>query len=177
MYWLVKFCDEWDKNYLAEGVKINGQIATFNKIWVTASVYGCHSINKGCDSHSWQIKLCDDVSFYSVGIIEDKEEILKECQNHSGYVINDGCYLYSDGRFFCGCTMSCKQYFNTSEDNPMNSKESIITMTLNMNNNTLSYKINDKDYGIATNQLKGEKYRLVLNACLCSAGESIFELL
>ena len=35
-------------------------------------------------------------------------------------------------------------------------------MTLNMNNHTLSYKINDKDYGTATDKLMGTKYRLAI---------------
>ena len=36
-------------------------------------------------------------------------------------------------------------------------------MTLNMNNHTLSYKINDKDYGIVTDELDEKKYRLIVS--------------
>ena len=55
-YWLVKFCDEWDEKYSDENVENDGQIATV-KNFGTISVYGCHSINRGCDTHSWEIKL------------------------------------------------------------------------------------------------------------------------
>ena len=42
-------------------------------------------------------------------------------------------------------------------------KGTIITITLDMNKPSLSFKINDKDFGVATNELDRNKYRLVIN--------------
>ena len=64
-YWLIKFCDVWNKQFLAENAVINGQLATCTLMQYGATcIYGCHSIDERCGSHSWQIKLNTDVSLY-----------------------------------------------------------------------------------------------------------------
>ena len=98
-YWLIQICDEWDKKYLTKSVEIDGQIAKLNKSNRCVSIYGCHSIDRGCDSYSWQIKLNTDIVWFGVGIIEDKEEILKKYQNRTDYILKHGCGLASNGLF------------------------------------------------------------------------------
>ena len=97
-YWLIKVCDEWDKQFLAEGVEIDGQQISISNNTIN-SFYGCYSFNTG--EHSWQIKLHSDISMFFIGIIEDDEAVLRRYQKSRWHWHANGCCLGSDGQFSC----------------------------------------------------------------------------
>ena len=73
-------------------------------------------------------------------------------------MIRGGCFLFINGEFFHDG--SRKQYSSKFFE-----KDTVIEMVLNMDKSSIHYKIDDKDYGIATDKLSGDKYRLVINLC------------
>ena len=156
-YWLITICDEWDKKLSSDKVAGDGQIVTAGTSASYASIYGCLGIDKG--SYTWQVKLKSEVRWFCMGIIEDDDNILTKYRDGCGYVLNNGCCLHDDGKFYLGSQTSGKSYI----DGFPRSAETIIAMTLNMDDHTLSYKINAKDYGIVTNKLDKSKYRLVIS--------------
>ena len=46
-FWFIQICDEWDDQYLSEGVIIDGEIVKHTNDCDVVSIYGCHSIVKG----------------------------------------------------------------------------------------------------------------------------------
>ena len=156
LFWFIKVCDEWDKEASADSIEIDGQMVHSTEGGMR-SLYGCQSISKG--THSWQIKFITKVEWICIGIIEDKPEILQKYRYHdiSYYVSDYGCYVYNVGNFWA------KKGINFTYCDQFGAKGTVITMTLDMDQHTLSYKINDKDYGIATDKLAKDKYRLIIN--------------
>ena len=159
-YWLISICDEWDKELSSDNVKYDEQTFTKQSNYGFASIYGCLGIDKG--SHIWQIKVKSDVKFLAIGIIQDDEQILNEYKHGCKYVIDNGCCLeVTQGKFYHGTT-SAERALVYCQDKLTPLQGTIFTMTLDMDTHTLSYKINDKDYGVATDKLDKSKYRLVV---------------
>ena len=162
-YWLITVCDEWDKHYLSsEHVEIDESGATVKSIKAgVVSIYGCRTVDKGV--YSWQIKLMMNVAatsrWFCMGVIQDKHGILERFKQSYMYVEHHGCCLHNDGRFYRGSASFGKDYMDRFKVE----EEIIILMTLDMDNHTLSYKVNDKDYGIVTDQLGKDRYRLVIS--------------
>ena len=94
-----------------------------------------------------------------IGIIEDNEWILKENLNRNFYngarniiyLMNDLGNIYFPGQWG-------KLYCNT-----FHKKDTIITITLDMDKRTLRFKIDDRDCGDADGEISYEKYRLAVN--------------
>ena len=153
-YWLIKICDEWDKEFSSENITIDGQKAQCKKQALT-SAYGCQSVNKG--SYSWKIKFNTQVTWICIGVKHDDSAILHEFENRNSYDdYGYGCLLYTNGGFWS--EGSDYHYCDGFRD-----KDTMITMTLNMDKHTICYKINDKDLGPAQYKLDKEKYRMVVN--------------
>ena len=165
MYWLLNPCDKWDRKFSSKRIKIEEEIGRCKKAG-TASIYGSLSIDRG--SYSWRIRYKTKIQWICIGVIRDNPEILKQFQRSNRYIDSyHGCYLSQAGYFYDAYTRLynygdnkgrkyCKEYRD---------KDTIITMTLNMDEQTLRYKINDREYGIATDQLEKDKYRMVVNMC------------
>ena len=170
-YWLITVCDEWDKRLSSDKVEYNQQLITTIRPNAWKLVYGCLGIDKGL--HTWQIKIISDIRFLAIGVIEDNENVLTAYNHNHRFVIKHGCCLEVKSGMFYHRTISslnAKSYSISSKA----SQGDIFTMTLDMDNHTLSYKINDKDYGIATNTLDKSKYRL---AVLLRHVDHVIELL
>ena len=88
----------------------------------------------------------------------DEPDVLKEHLNDSDYHQNhDGCLFFSgDGDLYYEST-------NRSYAQSFADKGSIIVMTLDMEQHSISLKVNDEDYGMAYDGLKRDKYRLAVN--------------
>ena len=159
-YWLIPVCDEWDRKLSFNNIHIDGQIMkSAAKRGQPQSIYGCLGVDKG--SHTWQIKLRSNASWFTIGIIQDKHEILTKFKNSYDYVVNNGCCLLCTGRFYKGGTDIASAFKYCTF--PKGTVEGmVITMTLDMDNHTLSYKINGDDNGIATDEIDKTKYRLVV---------------
>ena len=157
-FWLIKICDEWDKKYIYSGVTIDGDIAKYSNDSTIASVYGCHSIDKG--SYSWEMVLRrpSHPGWFCVGLIEDTPDIL---QNYTGsctyYIDGHGCHLFHNGCFYDPTKKQVTESFVGHE-------ETKIVMVVNMNEHKLWFNINDTEDEIATDQLDTNKsYRMVIN--------------
>ena len=155
LFWFIKVCDEWDKKYLADGVEINGQMMKAPDTFEWTSVYGRHSIDKG--SYTWEVTIKASCQWFSFGLIEDKPDILEEFIESINYVDAHGCVLHDNGKFYRGSTSPLKDYSAAFED-----ADAKITMTLDMDNHTLRYIVNGKDYGVVTDKLDKKKYRMVV---------------
>ena len=173
-YWLAKICDEWDKKYIkpvdSGDIQIDGQVLVRrekNKDYRVRSLYGCHVVDKGL--YEWKIQFNTEVKWICIGIIKDNDAILEENWRSNQFFCGDGCFLINaNGRFFHkGIGKNYCPSFQT--------KDTIITMTLNMDEHTLRYKINDNDRGIATDKLDQNAYRFVV--CLGHNKEYVVELL
>ena len=158
MYWLITICDKWDHEYINhQDIEINGQVATrkYNTDFLEKSLYGWHVVDKG--SYRWQIKFKTHINWICIGIIRDDDEILKEYESSNQFYMHDGCFLVNEkGNFWH--KGSSKKYCSRFD-----TKHTVITMTLNMDKHTLSYRINDKDYGIATDKLDQNPYRFAIS--------------
>ena len=158
LFWFIKVCDEWDREHLPGAVKIDGQTVKATS-WGDQCVYGCHSIDKG--SHQWTLQLTRKTTgkWFCIGIIEDKPEILKEFQNSVNFILEHGCLLHSDGKFYRGSITYGESYMGQTR---FEEEDTRIAMALDMDNHTLSFNIDGIDYGVATNKLDKDRYRMVI---------------
>ena len=158
-FWIIKICDEWDEEFSFKNIDIDGPIVKYKGNCDEALVYGCHSIDKG--SYSWEIQMTrkTDEAWFFMGIIEDEPDILKKSSTDFDYLFDNACCLHDDGKLSRGRISSGKPYIPT---NVLRSKKYKIQMTLDMDNHTLRYAVNGKDYGVATNELDKKRYRMVV---------------
>lgn len=163
-YWLIKVCDEWDRDFCVPDIAIEGAsvMLTDNTSAIT-SVYGSHSLSSG--SHEWMIRLKTKITWICIGIIEDTNEILLKYQRDNDYYKENGAFIINNGDHFSNSR------WNWGYCEPFKEKGTIIVMTLNMNECTLTYKINDKEYGIAMRDIPKKSYRFV--ASLNLKGDAI----
>ena len=170
-FWLIKVCDEWDEELSGNNIKFDGQIAKCLRKRYTA-IYGCHSIDKG--SHSWRIKFKSDIYRVYIGVLEDDKNILTQFRNIKSIwdVTAHGCFLGNSGDFYHN-DYNTEYILNSQywlDEHEFTSKETIIEMTLNMDEHSIRFKIADGDYieygcidyGIATDELKEGVYRLAV---------------
>ena len=157
-YWFIKVCDEWDKKLMANHVKIDGQQVELTED-EHASIFGCRIIDKG--SYSWTIQFKTDIKWIAIGIVEDDPEIMKNMQTHNCFnFMSKGRFILNIGGFFAdGNWADISDNYHVQ----FREKHTIITTTINMDNKSLSFKINDKECGIATNALDKDKYRFMIN--------------
>ena len=160
LFWLIKVCDEWDSKYASKYIKIDGQTVRSLASRSCISTYGCHSIDKG--SYCWEMEVKQiGLAFLLVGLVEDTPNNLQKCQESCDYVAGHGCVLYSaDGKFSRGTNEDCftKKYAESFEK-----EQNVgIRMILDMDNHTLSFNVNSKDYGIATDKLDKRRYRMLV---------------
>lgn len=159
-------CDDWFAEYATKEIEFNESSIIFKKGSSQGQrcIFGREVIESGIKE--WKIKFLTDIAWICIGIIEDNDEILKEYARR-------GCSYYNQS---LGCFMLSGSFY--SEGNPRfrycdhkKDKGTVITMTLNMNQHTLNYKINDTDHGVATDKLSAKKYRLAVT--LVDDGKSV----
>ena len=151
----------------AEGIKVDGSTVKLEDD-AMSSIYGSHNVDQG--SYSWKIKFVTDIRWICFGIINDDEEVLEKYRYRNDYDGIEGGHLYTTGTFYSG--EGCKAIYSYSDF--IRDKDTIIEMTLNMDEKSLNYKINGKDHGIVAYPLTKDKYRMVINLCWES---NIIELL
>ena len=166
VFWLLKVCDEWDKYYSTAHYRFSNDSVSLQvkddedgHLDYTPSMYGSHSIGSG--SYQWTITIKRNVDWICVGIIEDKHKILQKFLTENDYDYeNGGFVMLPTGVIYYrgGITFDFCDELKGSWDESL-----IVIMTLNMDDHTLSYKINDKDYGIAMEDIPQKSYRFVIN--------------
>lgn len=151
-FWIIRVSDEWDQSLIGKHIKIDGQLVQLSKDRKFGSCFGCYSISKG--THSWTVKFGTDIDWVVIGIIEDDPTTLAYVANHNPFDMTD-----------CGhWILNLNEYFG---DRPgyhpeVRKSGSTVTVTVDMDNHSLSYKVNDTECGVATNELNKEKYRFMI---------------
>ena len=157
-YYNIPVCDTWNKKYTNPGLDINNHALKKKPgIFGYFSAFGDKIISSG-QIYTWRLLITGEVPWIRVGVIKDDDTVLKENVDECDYDWDDkGCFLKEDGHFFCNF---CRYIYSDS----IVGDDVVILMliTLDMNQHTINYIINDKDYGIACDELKGDKYRLAV---------------
>ena len=163
-----KVCDEWDRIYSSKDIIIDeGRSLMMINTNGTPTAYGTKIVSSGI--FKWRIKM---LSWHKVnrnappfvGIIEDNDYQLIKYQNTYGWSYSSAYYGYE----LCAATGSL--YLADSDNHyrtkhykcKWNKQGDILQITLNLNDRTVSFKVNDVDYGVAFGNIKVAKYRLII---------------
>ena len=109
-------------------------------------------------TYEWQLKFKSEIKWLCIGMIRDEPEILEGNQNSNNFVWQDdgiGLFSNSGNLYVNGWVDSHHGYCNK-----FSKKDTIITITLDMDDNTISYKIDDTQYETVTIPLTINAYRL-----------------
>ena len=157
MFWFIDVCDEWDESLSGEPVTIDGQCAKMTKHRF-CSIFGKKSVGTGV--FEWRLRLKTNIGWCGIGIIRDDKQTLIDNQSSNIYfLVGDGICLMGDGTLYLdGLTNSCDDYCPK-----LAGKGTLITVTLNMDEKTIAYKIDDKQYEPKAIPLSIDKYRLVVS--------------
>ena len=173
----LKFYDHWSQKYSSDKMEIdNNGLSCTVRGKRESSVFGTTVVETGV--FVWRIEIeqaviDEDDEGPFVGIIVDDPKILEKFQNDDGWD-NYGYQLCAvDGAVVPNGSMGgtktwyygCK-WHKTSD---------ILEISLDLNERTLSFKVNDKDYGVAYKDIEKRKYRLVLTSD-CDQTRSIYAL-
>ena len=163
IYLYLRMYDEWSEQYKSKDISIDDKtsIITFDSD-DDSTIYGTQIIKDGI--FKWRLKL---ISFRStsqaspyVGIIENNPNYLK---------------MYSDdnnwddyGYQLCGGSGRLYEYGFTNPDrwstrSKWRKDGDVLEMTLDLNEHTLSFKVNDTDFGALFSNVKDKEYRLSLS--------------
>ena len=158
IFWFIEVCDEWSKELSYSGYKIDGANAKLEATELgLLTVFGTHSIGKGI--FEWKIKFKSNIKWICIGVIVDDDKALEENKKNNNYGFHQdmGCFLLNlNGLMYYSGT----RYAKYAKSFTM--KDTVVTMTLNMDKHTISYKVDDKDYGVGCDKLYKDKYRLAV---------------
>ena len=171
IYLYQRLYDEWSKQYSSKKVTIDeiGSMITMH-CDQDVTAFGCHVVTKGI--FKWRIKMVKftydekiDGSPPYVGIIEDNEEYMEEYKNSCDWDENGYLLCCKIGRLLCGDILT--------SDYPCrwNKEGDILEMTLDLNERTLSFKVNDEDYGVAFEDIEEREYRLAFGGYKCDGSQ------
>lgn len=140
MFWFIDIGDEWDQSLSHEAVTIVGQCAKLTRR-IFSLIYGRLSVASGI--YEWRSKFRTGVNYCFIGIIhDDQQKLIKNRNTRVWSLTGDGTALHTGGSLYLGSLISiCDGYSDT-----FMAKDTIISMTLNMDEKTIAYKINDKQY-------------------------------
>lgn len=165
--------DRWSTEYLAEQLTLNEDksIVTCNENHNVVTAFGDTSVEQGI--FKWCIEMTSlhrtkhdgriDGPF--IGIIEDKPEFMKQfkndaCWQYHGYQIDgkDGMiYTYSNNNSYSIKDRSTQCLWKKEGD--------ILELKLDLNQATLSAKVNDTDIGVLFEGIAIKRYRLAMSMC------------
>ena len=161
IYLYIKFCDEWSREYTHNDINIDvitNEIKSNSNGLMNA--FGSQTVQSGV--YKWQIKILSlhyksnfDARPY-VGIIKDDEEQLR-------LYVGSGSWERV-GYQFCGgngCKFASKSYDYSCMFRWKNPND-VLTIVLDLDEGTMRLGVNDKDYGIAFENIEPGKYRLAL---------------
>ena len=173
IYLYQRLYDEWSREYASEKITIDetGSIVKINRTGhATVPAFGSHIVTQ--DAFKWRIKMKvftydknKDGSPPYIGIVEDVKELKESINSKKMSTWTKFAYL------LCGKTGRVIFHHAIGIDDcgcRWNKKDDILEMTLDLNKQTLSFKVNDKNGAIVKN-VKKAKYRLVLG-CYKSEG-------
>ena len=86
--WYESKKDQWNLNYVPDGVEVNGNTATLidkDSIFAHKTVVGSTLISKAIDMKQWRLQYVADAAFFIIGLLPNDEEIIQ-----SGHAFNNG---------------------------------------------------------------------------------------
>ena len=180
IYVYQKICDRWSRKYSSKQIKINqsGSVITVDSDQLYPTAFGGVIVNKDIQgSFKWRLKILSliydgDYGMEApyIGIIIDDEKNLVKYKDDDNW---DDCgyqLCAANGILCCNMSFRTEPYWcKWCKDGD------ILEMTLDLNARTLSYKVNDKDFGVAFSNIKQANYRLALS--MDKSKGSKFELL
>ena len=167
LFWFINVCDEWDKTLCHEEyVDIEGSCARINtEIEITGAsvtMFGAQTVESGI--FKWRLKLNTKMDWGCIGIIKDEKSYIE--QNHTnndyGRGIGCGCFLFickggGNGALFHSNQLDLKY------SDPCRDEGTVFEMTLNMDQYSIQYKVNDKEYeSVNIDSLSNHRYRLAV---------------
>ena len=182
IYLYQRMYDEWNEEYSSKCIKIyenKSMMLVARKGLPT--VYGTHVVSQGI--FIWKIKILvwNSTNFLEprapyVGITEDIDSHLKEYTNQRGWCTKgyelsgkDGSLTAADPRMYVGYYKKNNNYGAI-----WNKKGDILEIVLNLDKRTLSFKVNDKDFGVAFENIKVAKYRLAMSFFMNKGSKFVF---
>ena len=169
IYLFKQFCDEWSKKHSHTEFKINENNCILkidnNK---TMTAFGSHVVIDGV--YKWKIKIvsCRFLDVYHIGLIQDSDMNMK-IYSESEYWHKCGCMISTSGVLYGDWKQlpdfKCK--WNKIGD--------ILIIKLDLNDRTISFKLNGRDIGVAFRNITRSGYRLALTVSESKA--SCFKLL
>ena len=158
VFWFIQTCDAWDESLCTDFAAINGQYAKLNAGKIS-TLFGSKSVDSG--SYEWRIKFVTKIPWCCLGIIKDELDILKMKKTSNCFFRNgDGIGLVpGTGNLYLYDFFEIEKGYCQQEKD----KDTIISMTLDMDNKTINYKINDKQYESKRITLDINKYRFAVS--------------
>ena len=167
LFWLITVCDEWDKSLCHnEWVDIDGSCVTITDkykygrtdVWCY-TLFGGQVVESGV--FKWCLKFNTEIEWICVGIIIDDKEVIEKNKvscNDYGRVQGHGCFLFppDGGLRYRGLWDDYCDEFDVKRD-------TMIEMTLDMDEHTIQYTVNDTDHKVVKiESLSGHRYRLAI---------------
>lgn len=157
MFWYIEVCDEWDRSFCADSINIVGSCAKSVE-GGHSSAFGKKIVEKGI--FEWRLKFNTDINYCYIGIIRDNPQVLTINQKDNVYCLcGGGICLASSGTLYLGRLSNIWGGYS----NKFTKKNTIITLTLDMDKKRIKYKINDKQYKSKKIGLSVDKYRLIVS--------------
>ena len=148
LLWFIDVCDNWDELSCHQTlVDIDGACVQLNEnyeygkdnIW-GCTIYGSHVVRE--EVFKWCLEFKTAIHWICIGIIVDKKEEIEKNKhsNEYGIDIGCGCFWFNSNGWL---------QYDDKKDYDYSSifveEGTMIEMTLDMNNQTIQYKINDTE--------------------------------
>lgn len=164
-FWLIKVSDKWDiEQYDKQRISVHDDGSITAKKIYACSIYGKHQVDIG-RKYIWTLKMnkwcCGWSSIVAqpyIGIIKSDIKLLKKCET----MVPKGNSAYGWGASKAKIDGQ-KAYESISYGEKCIKPNDIIEMSLDLQNMTLSYKINGNDYGVAFKDIDPCSYRLFVS--------------
>ena len=166
IYLYQRHYDEWDTKWSNDKVSID---ETNTRITINngghAMAFGKHVVSQGI--FIWRIKIScfNKTSFESppyVGIIENNDKNLERYKDDFLWD-NVGYQLCGGNSLLCG-PADYGDYVKTDDYQCLwKNQDDILEIKLDLNEKTVGFKINDKDFGVAFGNIRKTQYRLALS--------------
>ena len=171
-----KLCDEWSKKYCNPFIEIDTLgCMVYSTSGADLTAYGTHVVSDGI--YKWRIKIIQLTTFGAshppyIGIIENDEKYITAYTNN----INWEKYGYQLA------ARSGRLYGYVGVNSPKTSdykciwqeNGDVLEMTLDLNKGTLSFMVNNVDYGPAFMQIKKTNYRFIMSLSGCAGSKFQF---
>ena len=179
IYSYQRYCEKWSQKYKTDNVLVdaaNGIITVEDDRSI--KILGSHIVSEG--AFTWKIKMISftfagDGSPPFIGIVKDDKEYLDA---FFGGHKKDSSFWYNHGYQLCckfGSRFAGDRFVDDGYSSIWQKDGEILEMALDLDQGTLSFKVDGEDYGVAFEDVEQKSYRLILATFECK--DSKFQLL